>query len=58
MKKKTQTFVVTNVTRVKKILNLFLTTKSKKEKNRNQSRESPKEMNLLKSVKKKTKTKI
>jgi hypothetical protein len=56
--KKTQTSIVTNGTRAKRILNLFSTTNSKKQNSRDQSKESPKEMILLKSVKKKkTKTK-
>jgi hypothetical protein len=57
--KKTRTSIITNYTRPKGILNLLSTTKSEKQKNRDQSKESPKEMIVLKSVKKKkTKMKI
>jgi hypothetical protein len=42
---------VTNGIRVKRILNLFSTTKFKKENRKDQSKESKKEMSLLKSLK-------
>jgi hypothetical protein len=54
-KKKTQAFVVTNGIRQKKISTLYSTRKSKKRTNRNQSKESLKEMCPLKLVTMKTK---
>jgi hypothetical protein len=49
--KKTETIIVTNVTKVKRILNLYFTTKFKKQNEKLQSKENPKEMNLLLKMK-------
>jgi hypothetical protein len=52
--KKTRTSIVTNDIRAKSVLNLFSTTKFKKQNGKHRSKESLKEMCLLKSLKMKT----